>query len=351
MAYATIPGGPWWFGWLGPEPTSNTPATTNSLNQTTRQRHAWVFRAPKTGTIDRVIAGMATVTALVDVRVSLQDLASGNPDGTEDQFRDHVAGDFAVNTVFRSGLLTTTGLDGGARRTVTKGDMLAVVFRWTGSPGGTAQLQPTMRSSGGSPYPSTNLSYVATFNGTTWTKFADTPCFGLEYSDGSVASVGWYYPTGQTTTQNVSSITTPDEVGLRFVPAFTGRLTAAGFYVGAVTAGTAIRLYDDADTLLGTFTPTGTAENHDADSPTMSYWPDIVLTRGRVYRITLRPTTATNHEVPIINLDANAAKAYPGHPNDYWTERTDDGAWSNNTLKRPIVMLGYSAVDVAQVAP
>ncbi|MGE0225471.1 MAG: hypothetical protein AB7S57_19540 [Acetobacteraceae bacterium] len=352
MPYAVLPG-LWWHGSVyGGEPRSNS-ASAQSLNQTSRQRICCVFKAPKAGTISRVIFGVSLATAVVDVRLSFQDLTSGNPDGTEDQFRDHLAADFTINTVFRSGILSHDGTDGGTQRVVTHGQSLAVVLRWTGSPGATAQLQWTGPE--GTPTPAQNQCYQGNYNGTSWSKQVLTPRIALEYADGTVEAIsGWFFPEAQVVTPNVSSATTPDEVGVRFQLGFTGKLSQAMLWPGSVGGLFDVVLYDEADVVLATFSGanSGTAmiEVHDADSPIAAHFDDVVLDKDAVYRLVLKATSTGVETFGYYTVDAVALSAFPGLSRYYWTERTDGGAWTDRTTRMPMFLLGFSELLVNEVS-
>lgn len=352
MPYAVLPG-LWWHGSVYGGASRQNVASALNLNQTTRQRICQVFRAPKAGTIHRVLFGVASATAVVDVRLSLQDLTSGNPDGTEDQFRDHLAADFTINTLFRSGILTSDGTDTGVPRTVTHGQPLALVLRWAGTPGGTSQLDWT-GTDGSAPVSTMNQAYRATYNGTTWSKTLAMGRIAIEYSDGSVEPIsGWYFPSATITTPNVGSNTTPDEVGVRFQLGFTGKLSQAMLWAGSVGGLFDIVLYDEADVALATFSGAnnGSAmiEPPDSNSPTPAHFNDLVLDKDAVYRLTLKATTTGVETFGYYTVTALALSAFPGLSRYYWTERTDGGAWTDRTDRMPMFLLGFSELLVSEV--
>lgn len=348
MALVTLPG-VWWYGNVGAEPRANAPANQN-LNDGTRQQIACVFPAPRAGTINRVLFGLSAAASVVNAQVSLTTVdASGNPNLPVTHYRVHAAADFTVNTIFRSGLLTTTGLNAGTKKTVTFGELMAVVLSWTGSPSGSSSLQWTTPD--GTPLPLQNLHYQANYSGSAWSKQIISPRLALVYSDGSVVPVGWFFPQAQVATPNLSSSTTPDEVGLRFEMPFTGTLTQAALWTGALGgAPFSFRVYDEADTLLGSFSVAGTHEIQDTDSPVISHFDDILLERGSIYRFTALPGTTSNCTLGYFNINNYVLPAWPGKSQFYWTQRTDAGAWTDNVNRMPIYMLGFSAIDVPPAA-
>lgn len=100
------------------------------------ERLAVVFMAPRSGIINRVAlrTGNVTLNAASVVRFSLQDTTLVSslrvPDGIQDQFRDHDNSVVLDNTIIETGLLTDDGTDGGAKRTVVTGDMIAFVIEF-----------------------------------------------------------------------------------------------------------------------------------------------------------------------------------------------------------------------------
>lgn len=98
------------------------------------EKVAIVFRAPKTGTLDRAEFKLDAVTQapVSGLRVSFQDVgaADGNPDGTQDQFRTVPQGSISAGAWVVPGLMTSDGTDGGTKRSVTKGDLIAFVVEF-----------------------------------------------------------------------------------------------------------------------------------------------------------------------------------------------------------------------------
>lgn len=334
---AALPG-IWWYGFAGGEPRSI--ASSANMNSSTRQRIACVFRAPRAGTIDRVIFGVSVASSLSNVRVSLYSVSSGNPNA-ETHYRAHSPSAFAAGAMFRSGWLTTTGLNAGSKRAVAHGELMAVVLSWDFTPSGAASL--SWVTADGSPSPANNLHYFASYNGSSWSKSAITPRLSIEYSDGAIEPVGWFPAHSLVNTPNLSNASTPDEVGLRFVLPFTATLSQAALWTGALGAAPfAFKVYDAADVELGSFSIAGTQELQDADSPVFSHFNDIVLTQGEVYRFVALPGSASNCTLGYFTINDYARRSFAGRGQFYYTARTNGGAWTDNDDLMPMFLLGFS---------
>ena len=131
MTLATVKGGLWI---PKPPAVSTTVSFSTFLIDAAGERVAFVIRVPKTGTLDKAEfrVGTVAINAASQVRVSFQDIsaANGDPDGTQDQFRDIAGSAFASNTWMVPGLMTSDGTDTGVKRSVTQGDLLSVVIEY-----------------------------------------------------------------------------------------------------------------------------------------------------------------------------------------------------------------------------
>jgi len=94
------------------------------------EKAGFVFRVPATGSLKRVAFRTGNVANNQTIRVSFQDVdpATGLPDGVVDQWRNITIADTDDNVAKETGIISSDGTDGGAKRSVTRGDLLAVVF-------------------------------------------------------------------------------------------------------------------------------------------------------------------------------------------------------------------------------
>lgn len=159
-------------------------------------RVAIIFSVPRAGTLNRVAVHIPsrTLNGASVVRFSLQNvsLSSGAylPDGTQDQYRDHDNTVVLSNAQMDTGLLTDDGTDGGAKRTVALGEVIALVAEFqTFTTGDTVNLGVLARSETAGYTQVNNVCNGATYNGSSWTSITGTrfPMIALEYE-----TDGWY---------------------------------------------------------------------------------------------------------------------------------------------------------------
>jgi hypothetical protein len=164
-------------------------------------RIGFVFQAPKTGTIDRVLwqSGTAVGSPTVDVR--LETVGTGSPSGnlfaTDTNI---VTGVVASNTAYESTLT--------AGASVTQGDFLSLV--WAYNSGTSIQIALASSTAGSMQL---NLPQISTA-GTYSLISGRLPYAALRYSDGTycpIAPGGVAYGVGSTTSQYTSG-----EEGVRF---------------------------------------------------------------------------------------------------------------------------------------
>jgi len=312
-------------------------------------KFAYVGRVPKTGTLDKFEYRMGTVNNNPDngLRLSFQDvdLTTGDPDGVQDQFRD-MTGTFVTGAWQAPGLMTSDGTDSGTKRSVTAGDLLACVIEFVSFVASDSITMVGLATSATAPQAlSGNFPYVDTF-AAAWSKNYSPSTAVLKYSDGSYASFGllWYpYLNVNTTTYNSGS--TPDERGMVFqVPI---KCQVSGFWVHADLDGDAdIVLYDAASSVVLTVSTdtdvrsqTSGANGYYACAPT-------TLTANVLYRLVVKPTSVTNISTYDFDVNAdNLMQVVELGTNAYYTQRTDAGAWTDTTTKRPWMGLQISGID------
>jgi hypothetical protein len=172
----------------------------------------FVFQAPKTGTIDRILwqSGTASGSPTVDVR--LETIASGSPSGTLFGTNTNiVTGTVASNTAYESTLT--------AGASVTQGDFLSLV--WAHNSG--TSIQVALASVVNSMQ--LNLPQISTAGSYSLIS-GRLPYAALRYSDGTycpIAPGGVAYGIGSTTSQY-----TTGEKGVRF--RFLNPVRASGFW-------------------------------------------------------------------------------------------------------------------------
>lgn len=316
-------------------------------------RRGWTIRIPKTGTLRKAAFRMGGVSSAQDLRVSFQDVdATGNPDGTEDQYRVVPLASVTANTWLTTGIVSSDGTDGGTTRSVTRGDVMAVVMRFDSIAG---NVTPTMPRS----FLETNFPYVNTSNnaGASWTKnisgiFVDHYAgVALEYVDGTYALIDGALPLIDEDNFSYAAASTPDEHGLIFTPPVGIRV--AGLMVfGDFDDEAVLKLYDtDGSTVLESLTI-----DPDFDPNTTGGWfqhrfaTSVELAAGGTYRATVLPTSTTIRIQRVSVASAAVMAALPLGADWHQTARTDAGAWSQTTTIRPLIGLIVDGIE-AGAAP
>ncbi len=345
MAFTAIKSGIWYprpFEQLNASGNNTSIPLTDLAMTASGHKVAWIVRIPKTGTLGK-FSFRAQVTTGADIKVSFQDVdaANGVPDGTIDQYRVIASG--SIGSTPKTGLITSDGTDGGTKRSVARGDLMAIVVEWNSSAGSVAARGWTSfnRSSmvGG--------CYNATYNGTAWSKSANVvPIGALEYDDGSYALIPDLLTAQAMNSPSYGSGASPNEYGLKFTPPVNCKV--AGFWVSANIAGDAtVTLYDANTTALATkvldkdITPHGAS----AGSYFVFFDSDVQLTAGSVYRLALKPNTTTAITLQRWNLLTGTSDQYPGGSALTDTRRTGSGAWTDDVDIRPFMGFYISEIE------
>jgi hypothetical protein len=309
---------------------------------------AVVFRAPKTGTLAKVGFRTGTVTTGGTLRVSFQDVGGdGNPDEVEDQFADVVVVDTDDNVAFLTGNITDDGTAGGVKRTVTKGDVIAIVIRLTTA----GNLQVLSRQFNGQPEPSSATTYRRNdVAGGAWSLTSTTNGLTLEYSDGTYAPIHDLNPFLEAlVSYSVTTATTPDEVGIKIVPPVDMEVTGIFALLATVNTGSTASfvLYDAADAILASATLDGDQRKASGalDRYAFLFASAVTLTAGLTYRVTVLPTVGTWTVIAGELMNAAARGAMPGGTNVQGTTRTDAGAWTDSSTAISFVGIVMSSMD------
>lgn len=353
MSFIDIPG-----GLLYPRPVgfeASVGVFTSLLIDASGEKAALIFRVPRTGTLNRVAFRFSTVTAAPTngLRVSFQDvdLATGDPDGVQDQYRDIATGSVTSNTWITTGLITSDGTDTGTKRTVTAGDYICVVIEFAGAyVAGNVQIT-AFQYAASVRQAMAGSFYTDLFTGT-WAKGSSPLLFGLEYSDNVYYPIiDEIIPMLQSGVATFNAGTAIDERGNRFTMPFTCKVDGIWGRVGTNTVGDYdVVLYDtNGSTVLASAFQD--KEVKLASNTTGMWYPfatPVTLYKDLVYRIVLKPQAAGN--VFVQELDVNSAglmNAVPPGSSWYHTSRVDAGAWTDTTTKRAMMGVRISAVDVS----
>jgi hypothetical protein len=312
---------------------------------------AFVFRVPRTGTLDKFEYLTGSVSGSQNAKLSFQtvDPATGLPDTVVDQYRVLAVTASAWQT---PGLMTSDGTDGGAKRSVTRGEWLACVVGFDTFPGGTGfnvkgqVLALTTNNLAGS-------AYLAYNSGGTWAKnsTAGVPVLALKYDDGVYEHIQPnVYPMSDGTATSFASNSTPDERGLIFQVPYACEVDACWVRLTA-SANCDIVLYDSASSVLQTIAvdsdmrPTAAAD----DVGCWYRFPTVqALSASTTYRLVVKPTTTTAVVIQVATVAvAGHLNAWEGGTGWHYTTRTDAGSWTDTTTQRPYMGLNLSGIDVA----
>lgn len=346
MAYTAVPGGLW-------VPNKRLlhvdVVSTNLLMDATGERVGFFVVVPKSGTLDKFECLTNTFTQATNgIRFSFQDPdGTGFPDGTQDQFRDVASGSLASNSWIVPGLMTDDGTDTGVKRSVTKGQKLWCVIDFV-----SFAASDAIRIATGS-FETSTSDYAETYAalragaGPAWTRQTAAPMMSLKYDDGTYGEILCPGITAITQT-SFNSGSTPDERGLYFSLPMNCKIDAIGMQMAGLASGRTfdVVLYDtDGTTVIETIswdsiylsTLTGTR---------LFYFfltQERTLTANGNYRITLKPTTASNNA--LVDVTANAAGNLAPYGSGQLTTRTDGGAWTQTATRRPLIGVRVSSVD------
>lgn len=343
-----IPGGGVWIGKM-PQHSAGAPgASTMFAMDTSGEKQGVVIRIPKTGTLDKFEFMMSTLTNLPDngIRLSFQDVdATGFPDGTQDQYRDIASGSLAANTWTAPGLMTHDGTDGGNKRSVTEGDVLACVFEFVSFVASDSITIASITTSTGRD----NFAYTVNYTGAAWNKgsFATLQLrIALKYDDGTYVFLSpEILPIVGFASTTFASNSTPDEYALRFQVPFDCEVSGVEIRMSPGAAFDLV-LYDSGGSTLFT----QTIDNDQSITGAGSYafaFPTTSLTANSTYRLAVRPSTVVGVTFYNFTVSSNAyLQSVPGGIEFYQSTRTNAGAWTDSDITRPWMFLRLTSIDI-----
>lgn len=294
-----------------------------------------ICRVPKTGTLNGVIFSATTVSLTNGVNVSFQAVVEGTtcPEPAEVIAQYRVIAAPTANAENYTGIMSSDGTDNGTKRTVTRGDMLAVVFEidnWQA--GDSISIGAQQKRS----YP--HGDFVQKSSGT-WARVGYSPGISLKYDDGINVAVDQNVSRGYFWGNNTLWVrpstaysklywkfTSPENCGLY------GLHTKLGTLV--ITAEVKMQLLDSDKAELASKTlDMGTIRNDDNTSAVRTYFDDpISISKDTVYYVGFEGVTDSNSfQVYVLRLNAardefNATIGITGWRVDgssVWTEITD----------------------------
>ena len=344
MANVNVPGR---FVYPYTDPTlwnSNNNGLSSTLDNA-NDYFAFVFTVPKTGTLNTAHFMMTQQTTIEDIHVSFQDVDSnGDPDGTADQFRVYtpVGGD--LDNYISPGLITSTGADGGTKRSVTQGDKLAVVIRFDSTGGDIDILRGIGRDNTkdeGAPY-----ILFSTDAGTNWSPSQVWCAIMLEYDDG-IAHVPDCLPLKDRNQYSLATTSSPtDELGFKFQVPFACKVV--GVIIGGAVTDVVVGIEDASKVVVATAVRPFWENDTASGVKRYVYFEqaEVTLAANTDYYITWRPTTTSSRITYSWDIeDAGARAAFPWGTTSSVNTREDNGSWSELTTETMLVSLIISGID------
>lgn len=292
------------------------------------------------------------------VRVGIQDVnASGvNDDIWDDVYDDLVQGTDTITVVTMNTVTMSTG-----SRTLTHGDLIAVVIEMTVK-NGTDQVRPLYDAgvaahAGGFPY----LSNDTTGGGPS--KGAGTPSVTLGMDDGTLAVLHPAACLGQIAATTFGSGSTPDEYALVFRAPYRAALSALCAHVGDYDASDtgSIRLYEQATSASPvlvrsvTVPPATLAHGLAGGSTAWTVAPinEYICEPGSFYAVSYAATSAGTTALNRWTAFPPGARVFMPWGVDCWegTRSNDAGAFTLSSTTLPRIGYLVSKIDDGRRAP
>lgn len=304
------------------------PAFTALTIDASGEKVAFVFAVPKTGNISKLGLRTGTVTTAETLAVTLQTVSAVNGDPTGSAYGGMTEGTQAApasNTAYTVSL--------GTAAAATAGDLVALVIEFDSAVGNLAIMGIATAYRVGFPY-------IDLFAGS-WAKTPFVqPVLWLEYDDGSYALVDGCSPFSAISMPAWAANSTPDEHALKFTFPFPTRLRACEI-ITALAQPFDLVLYEGTTSLVSL-----TIDADQAGTGATCRYKRLLtsddLDAGTAYYFAMKPTS--NNNVSWAEIDVAAAAvmgAMPLGTSAHYASRTDGGAWSDTTTKRPLVRLWF----------
>lgn len=276
---------------------------------------AYIIRAPKAGTLDWFEARQHANTNNPDngLRFSFQNmsLTTGDPDGTQDQYRAVTAGFGAGAWLVPPGVMTSDGTDTGTKRTVVLGEILCCVVEFESFVAGDSIQMSAIAAPNSSSGHGTNSKYIDAF-GASWTKAADYAPIALKYSDSTYGILLPSVPAVTINTRTFGSGASPNIRGILFEAVEPWQVCGAWVRIDG-DGDFEVRLYDSADTLLADqSSDLNNRQNTAGNTVFLEFDTLVELVQGDDYRLVIVPSSATTVSIYDYNVSTAALRsAFP----------------------------------------
>lgn len=320
---------------------------TSLLLDADGEKVAFIFPAPATGDLSTVgfLTGLVDVGGIMKVSFQDVDVTTGEADGTPDQFRTITIALTDDNLWLTTGIISSDGTDAGTKRSVTKGDLIAVVIEFNAFVALDSVTFKQWRQPG-SVSNHIGQCYVSHFT-TVWAKQAGLlPTFALKYADGNFYHISGTSPYSSILATTINTSTTPDEIGMYFSVPFACKIDGFAGWIEA-DGDVDIVLYDgDGTTVLKTVSIDKDVRVTTSSVGFLKSFAEITLTPSTNYRLVFKPTTTTN--VVLFDTQVSINGIYgqvSGGIGIYLTSRVNAGSWTEVTTQRPSLHLRISALS------
>lgn len=326
-----------------------TSGTTTFLIDAAGEKLAYIIRCPEDGTLETAGFAIGTTTQVPanGLKISFQGVSAvdGFPDGVVGQFRVIPSGSITANSWCQAGIISSDGTDSGTKRTVSQGELIAVVVEYSSfSAGDSVNLLGFTNGTA-----EVSAAYCALFTAS-WAKNNSTsPSVALKYTDGYKYMGYTCIPSaaGASGVQNQapSSSTTPDEIALKFRLKVPMKINGFWFLFRPL-ADCDFVLYDtDGATPLRTVS---IDKDQSSGLGTIggARFAELTLSPNVYYYLAYKPTTTTAITAYrfVVN-DAAILDQLDCGQDFHYASRTDAGAWTADTTKRAMLGLLVSALD------
>jgi hypothetical protein len=331
---------------------NNTPFFTSMVIDATGEKVAYCGRAyfaARTGTKDiskvGIRFGAVTKAGGSGLTISLQNVSTAagppmQPDETQDQTVAvaNANASFVANTWLQTAALS-------ANRTVTYGDQLCVVIEYDGSG---RQGADTVAITGLAANRAMHFA-VSALKTASWADGVVIPNVILEYSDGSFGTLYGGFPVSAVSSVAYNTGSSPDEYALAMTfPGAVGIEAGGGIFGPANATSDAELITYEGTSAVSNGTLTLLAEHAFVASERYGvglFAALLSLTADTTYYLALKPTSVNS--VTIHYFDVAAAGHLQAHiGGEAWTiaTRTDAGAWSPTTTRRPFLWPHVAAI-------
>lgn len=312
-----------------PEPLSVSAGS--QAMATAAYRLGFTFRAPKSGTIQRIVQFVSTFTAGNTMRCRVTPvLAGGYPDianllapGAEGTFTPTATGpaEFVLNTPVA----------------VTRGQLIGIdvcldVFSSTFS---------LLRAGTDSVAPSGDIASSTSTNGTSYSGNGNVPV-GAIMMDGAWTHIPWLPTYSTVVTDNFNTGTTYDEIGAKFKMPFDAYVH--GWYLiqqawfPTTVGGSSFNIYDSSNNLLVTHLREGIKSAQ--INLTQQLLPSgVALTKDQTYRMTLKAIIGSASMKNGVTPTNALTPATVGGVDFIKTQRKAGGAWTDVDTQTPCMGL------------